>query len=32
LIPLHVSVDVWHVAGDIQGPHAPEKHDVGLSV
>ena len=32
LIPPHVTVDVWHVPGDMQGPHAPEKHDIGLCV
>ena len=32
LIPPHDSVDIWHAPGDMQGPHAPEKHDVGSSV
>jgi len=32
LIPPHVSVDVRHVPGDVQGPHAPEKHDIDPSV
>jgi len=32
LIPPHVSVDIWHVPGDMQGSHTPEKHDIGPSV